>query len=293
MDPQKHHYIPKCYLKAWTGADGWLCEYQRPYKTVAAVRRHPSATGWIKGLYAATALPPEQVELLEKEFFQRVDQDAADVLALLRARQTNLDEKRQVGLTRFLMSLLHRHPARIEQLWRMGEEELLKPTQIDPAEYAALKGADDPATSDEYLEQNKDRMLAVLFARVMQHICESDSVGNHLIRMSRRVIMPGGRERLMTSDRPLLVTGGLANSDTVVMLPIAPRMLFVATNSAAGDEAVDTLARRGSLVGLVNEAVLRQAYRYGYGVCENHLVLAEANLALGLALPWEFVPPNE
>ncbi len=289
MESRKHHYIPKCYLKAWTGADGWLCDYQRPHQAVAVARRHPSATGWIDGLYAAKSLRPEQVEVMEKEFFLRVDQEAADVLSQLRARRTDLSEKHQIGLTRFLMSLLHRHPARIEQLWVMAEEELSKPADIDPAEYLALKGAEDPPTAEEYLQRNKDAMRSVLFARVVQQICESDSIGNHLMKMSRRIVLPKARERLMTSDRPLLLTGGLADPGTVLLLPIAPHMLFVATNGPQGDAAIDALARRDALVGVVNEAVLRQAYRHGYGVCENHRPLAEANLGLGLPLPWSFV----
>ena len=27
----KHHYLPVFYLKSWTGADGRLCEFSRPY----------------------------------------------------------------------------------------------------------------------------------------------------------------------------------------------------------------------------------------------------------------------
>jgi hypothetical protein len=282
---RKHHYIPKCYLKAWTGADAWLCDYQRLAGHIAIKRRHPSATGWLNELYTAGALPPEKADVLEAEFFQRVDQGASDVLQAFAVNRLDLTVKERMGWCRFLMSLLHRHPARIEQLWAMGEAELSKAPGIDEAEYLALKKPGDPPTATEYLERNAASLASVLFARVVQSVCESDLIGNHLMKMNWS--LTNTPNRLMTSDRPLLVTGPLAHRDTVAMLPITPRRLFIATNSASGDDALNTLRQRGELEELVNIAVVRQAHRHAYGVCKDHVKLAEANLLRGLALPWE------
>jgi hypothetical protein len=48
---QKHHYIPKLYLKQWAGPDGRVCEFSRPYQQVKPRMTFPDATGYERGLY--------------------------------------------------------------------------------------------------------------------------------------------------------------------------------------------------------------------------------------------------
>ena len=47
----KHHYIPKFYLKQWAGPDGRLCEFAQRYKGVEARPTYPDGTGYVRGLY--------------------------------------------------------------------------------------------------------------------------------------------------------------------------------------------------------------------------------------------------
>lgn len=54
----KHHYIPVFYSKRWTGQDGRLCEYSRPYKVVKPRRTFPDGTGYARGLYTLPDAPP-------------------------------------------------------------------------------------------------------------------------------------------------------------------------------------------------------------------------------------------
>jgi hypothetical protein len=54
----KHHYLPKFYLKQWaTGLDGRLCEFSMPYDTVKPKRVHPDGTGYEPDLYNFNTLP--------------------------------------------------------------------------------------------------------------------------------------------------------------------------------------------------------------------------------------------
>jgi hypothetical protein len=62
--------------------------------------------------------------------------------------------------------------------------------------------------------------------------------------------------------------------------------LFVATNGAEAIDALRSIAGSMTLIDLVNRLVVRQAYRYVYGVCENHLPLVEEHFGLGLPEPW-------
>ena len=65
---EKHHYIPVFYLKRWTGSDGRLCVYCRPYVRVKANRKHPDATGYEYDLYAIEGAGTETAGHLEGRF---------------------------------------------------------------------------------------------------------------------------------------------------------------------------------------------------------------------------------
>src|SRR5437764_7727637 len=81
----KHHYIPKFYLKQWVGADGRLCEFSRPYKAspenmphwrsipLRPRLTHVDGTGYQRGLYTFSELAPNIANYLEKRFLQRAD----------------------------------------------------------------------------------------------------------------------------------------------------------------------------------------------------------------------------
>jgi hypothetical protein len=56
---QKHHYIPKFYLKQWAGPDGRICEFSRPHKEVKPRMVFPDGTGYERGLYTFPELAPQ------------------------------------------------------------------------------------------------------------------------------------------------------------------------------------------------------------------------------------------
>ena len=69
---EKHHYIPVFYLKRWTGSDGRLCVYCRPYVRVKANRKHPDATGYEYDLYVIEGAGAETAGHLEGRFLRRL-----------------------------------------------------------------------------------------------------------------------------------------------------------------------------------------------------------------------------
>jgi hypothetical protein len=291
MSAVKHHYIPKCYLKAWTGADGMLCEYRRPHQSVVAKRRHPSETGWLDKLYTVRAFSAAEADLIETRFFAPVDQLAADVLDLFRRNKTDLTPAQKNGWTRFLMSLIHRHPANIERLWEMARERYHADIDAHAAEYESLKGPDDPATFEEFRLAGDDKMIGQLFAGVIRRICDSEGVGNQINGMHSHVVSLSGPRRFLTSDRPLIVTDGLQQPTATLMLPITPRKLFVATNAPAMNETLHVGLQSGAMIDLINVNVVRQAHQYVYAICENELEFVEANLKRDLPLTWR--PPAD
>lgn len=118
-DGDKHHYVPKFYLKQWVGEDGRLCEFSRPYKPQdghLAPRRPPvkarwvapDGTGYLRGLNTFARLRPELADMLERRFFKTVDNDAAVLLEKL--NRDCVDFTTRSEWSRFLMAQMHRSP---------------------------------------------------------------------------------------------------------------------------------------------------------------------------------------
>jgi Protein of unknown function (DUF4238) len=139
---QKHHYIPSFYLKHWTGSDGRLIEYRKGYKDRIFQRRTaPDGTGYVRGLNTIARIPDQFANYLEDEFLQRADDLASKALdCFLTGTPLSDPGKLRSGWSRFLMSMLHRHPERMSYLKRVTEQnftpafdQLSMPTRIAPA----------------------------------------------------------------------------------------------------------------------------------------------------------------
>jgi Protein of unknown function (DUF4238) len=105
----KHHYIPVFYLKQWTGTDGRLCEFSKPYNEVKARRVHPDATAYVRGLNTIDGLPPWDEQYLEDVFFKIADNYAASALRILLAEKTwRFTLKERSGWSRYIVSLMLR-----------------------------------------------------------------------------------------------------------------------------------------------------------------------------------------
>ena len=75
----RHHYVPQFHLRRWTGSDGMLWRYERRPDRVLRRRTAPRATAYERELYTTHELlfPEEASDVLETDFFSRLDSDAA------------------------------------------------------------------------------------------------------------------------------------------------------------------------------------------------------------------------
>ena len=266
----KHHYIPQTYLKRWCGADRMLCEYQNFRNGIVVRRVHPAQTGWTDRLYSVPTLAPELVDLLERVFFARVDQEAADAMDELNRSGQLLTPKLRSAWSRFMMSLMQRHPGKIKEHWRNAEREFQRTKEDHRALYLSQRRPEDPESYDEFCRIHDPKMIGVLFARVIQAACDMKNVGEHLNRMVQGVFrLDAPRLTFLTSDNPLIINVGLSHPACRILLPIGPRRLFIATNSEGLIRATDRELREGDLVERINAQVVSQAYRFAYAICEN------------------------
>src|SRR4051812_43422365 len=116
--PKKHHYLPEFFMQRWANDQGNVTEYRRPHKDLVVKQRHPAATGYMFELYSnKNKADPVERQALELVFMQKVDALAAEALAYLEAEGSKpKDADLQSAWSRFLMSLMHRSPERVQYI---------------------------------------------------------------------------------------------------------------------------------------------------------------------------------
>jgi hypothetical protein len=267
----KNHYIPKTYLRRWTADDGKLCQHIRtPDGRIAARRVYPAETGYAVDLYTLSDLPEEHRHFVETVLFKRVDQDAATGLDLYLSNDINagVTAEKISGWSRFLMSLLHRQPAKIASLKAMAQERFEAIIPEMRAEWGQHPER-ETTTFDEYIEQGGAAISATLFANVLAMICNSANIGQHMNNMVKSVVTIEEPKHFLTCDNPIKLFTPLEGDEAHILLPISPRKLFVAANH---QDIVDRLfdrLRHDDMVEQLNEDTIRKAYLYVYDTHED------------------------
>ncbi len=264
--PHRHHFIPAFYTKRWAAAvDGKVCEYSRPYGSKIVLRRKkPEATGFEDGLYSLRDYPSDLADQVEEDFFRFADQKASD--ALNRLEGPNGLEGEWPGplrsaWSRFILSLLLRHPTDIAGLRAHWSATFSKVDSNAEKEYAKDRRAGHPATFQEYLlsmpAAQVDRYLYEAYVPMIDNV----RVGSVLNRMIWNIAHTGSaKHELLTSDRPVIRTN-LMDPMGHLVLPIGPRRLFVAAQSMRGLRELMKIPVN-SLVEEANRQVVAHAIRF-------------------------------
>lgn len=268
--PKNHHYLPVFFIQRWASDDGTVTEFRRPHEKLVAKQKHPRATGFMIELYAnRNKADPVERQALELIFMQKVDDQAADAFAYLEEHGQKPDDKLlRSAWSRFLMSLLHRSPERVEYLIRRIETfEDKQLNEFLKKKYQELRKPDEPENYEEWLEMKKPLgpdMLMVL----MPKLIDSENVGNTLNSMRWCVhTVKHAPFGFVTGDLPLMMSDGLGHERSFLALAISPDRLFIASHDQA---IIDRFKSRSAyeLPRAVNNATARQS---------QHVVIAQGD----------------
>jgi hypothetical protein len=128
--PHRHHYLPVFYTKRWAiGLDQKLEQFHQPHGPRVKPRRlHPEAVGYVDRLYELQGLEPQLAQQIETQFFKPVDDLAARALAALEEGKKNdaWDDRYRSAWSRFLLSLMLRHPMAVQDLKAEWNRRMLK-----------------------------------------------------------------------------------------------------------------------------------------------------------------------
>ncbi len=271
----KHHYIPKFYLKQWAITDRQLCEFRQSHKMVRGrvtkIVRHrmtyPDGTGYVRGLYTFDGLPPEAADFLETKFFMQADTHASDALDQLLAHKVDLIEPYKSAWSRFIMTLVYRNPEAIARLRHIVLNGL--PTELE--EYRTLweRTQSNPGSLDfdayksEFADRNRQQVTLILLRTVM----DSQQVGGLISSMRWAVLtFKQARYSLLTSDRPYAMTNGIGKEDGHIVLPISPTTIFIAARNQRTMQQILALCNDENvrMDEKLNDLIAKQSHRYVY-----------------------------
>lgn len=287
----KHHYIPQFYLRPWEGDDNRLQEFKRGYQSQVTTKRvFTKQTGYATDLYTLPGATEETKQNVEKAFMALVDNEAVKARDMMLSGQIPADPKTREAWTRFVLSMVFRNPEEMAKFKERFRDELLMPDPKIQAEYDRQKEPEDPETFEQWLMTNRPESVERYAILLMTKLVQRNNV-NYLLRtMHWRVIDTSAvTRRLMTSDRPILMSNGMVHYAGHFALPISPTKLFLACTAVAfADEfcAVPT----GKMVREINRIVVGQGRKFIYAQDTAHL--ADVRQQMGKLRYPSFVRPE-
>lgn len=266
LKQEKHHYIPQFYLRPWLDTDDKLEEYGRvpPTNHIRSRRRGTKPTGFVYNLYTLPGTTEETKQNVERMFFGKVDADAAKVRDnMLAGAPLTLPER--YDWARFILSLVLRNPEEVQKMKESVNSIFDQPDAELQAKYLERRQPHEPATAEEAIRQQfpdaPDRSALLIGTQLIQNQNAMKTIAG----MSWSVIRTDrASRRLITSDRPVVMTGGLLRLDGHICLPISPRHLFVACTLKPTMEGF-LKAPKSKLVRESNAQQIGQARLHVYG----------------------------
>ena len=232
----RHHHAPEFYLRQWsTPPDGFLWRYQRePSGIVSEKRRAPRSTGYKENLYATPPAAPWDhwaPDIVESQVMQRVDGDAAKVLAKLTAPAVpQLDADERKAWARFLSSLMERQPKELAERDAFAEKLAIESLARLRAMYTA---SEEGLAQVDHALSNFDHVVAArnVVRTKMVHEINDGKFLDHIVNEHDWSLFPAlaDDDDFITCDRPLIVNAGADESRPVYTMTLAlgPRLLFV------------------------------------------------------------------
>jgi hypothetical protein len=271
----KHHYIPVFYLKQWQGPDRRVIEFSRPYKDKVKPRNvHPDGTGYVRGLYRMPGVADEHAEVIEKSFFAKVDDQAAVGLRkLLKTELNDWSLELREFWTLFVLSMLMRTPETVADVFSSITNNL-------PEDWARAQKQWEIDHPGEGPLGDYNSTIAKQYSLIaLRRFIANDAIGQLILNMvSGTMDLSKTPYRLVTSDRPIVMTNGLGYADSHLAMPLSPTMLFVAANT---QQTMDSLRSMNphDIVYVCNKTTVRRAVKYVWAQDQTHDALITSEMS--------------
>ncbi|MBY3171633.1 DUF4238 domain-containing protein [Rhizobium laguerreae] len=226
------------YLRPWLSkTDRKLVEYGRvpPTMEIRSRRWVTQKTGRVSNLYTLPGATEETKQNVERIFNQEVDTSDAKVRdKLLRAEP--LTDKEKYEWARFLLWLGMRNPAEMAKFKERMKRGYSRPDAKTEEIWRRIRKDGMPETAEEALRQANPDMPELSAIIVSTRLAEKREVLDTLVRIDWMVTdVQTANRRLLTCDRPLIMTSGLGGPNGHVAIPISPDKLFTIAKTRFND----------------------------------------------------------
>lgn len=225
-----HHYVPQFYTRRWADSSGKVLCYKRvPSGCIVFKGVMPKGTGFEPDLYAT---PPaifwenHDEQVIETEFFSRIDNDAALVLEQIHTDASSLTNHGRTAWSLFMNSMLHRHRDDILERDAKAPELAL---EVKAQFLTACTSKDRKCIEDALADVDLNQLARTTHRTQMVRAIRDPLVLNAMKSMFWEVITVKPDIPLITTDRPVLVNLGQERPGLeLITMPLSPTKLFVA-----------------------------------------------------------------
>ena len=215
--PKDHHYLPKCFLKAWTYDQNQthLWVYRKEGNRVFGPSpKSTTSVCYKKHLYTRSECVEEKDKYkMETESFSNIDNEASNYLEYLTKQRgpINLSPKEKEPFSVFLNSLKARTPEIIEK-YKLQAVPILQDNLKELLPY--------------FKEKNPERYENFGLDTIVKFIRDKELI-NLISAMHWAIIsIEDDYQNLLTSDRPLIRDGDIKQPMFGLVLAISPNKLF-------------------------------------------------------------------
>jgi hypothetical protein len=175
------------------------------------------------------------------------------------------------------MAQWYRSPEMIAKLRQGGHEAMLRALEANPEEYQALRGSSPHGSLVEWAEEHAPGYDEIAtMGNVLPQLINDSRAGQIIINMVWQVLhLLGSKVDLLISDRPVTRFEGLNERNCMIVMPLDPRRLFVASHWDRGFRAHPAT----KITRMANATTVAEAHARVYGTGAQHRPLAEKWLA--------------
>jgi hypothetical protein len=260
----KHHYVPQFALRYWAESDGKVPYYVRRNGRVVHDWLTPEYTAFEPDLYAFTEVPEPNKQALEREFFAKLESDAAPIYQKIERRGEDLSQGERQVWSNFLMAANARVPEKVALAKHIADKHVRRALAERPEEYLAVKGDAVEATLLEWVENNIAGIENLGLIQMVKFLVNADRIREFL---ELEWIVHGlshASVELLLPDRPLWVFKHPTDPDFIAMMPLSPRSVFIAArDKRVIHRTID--ASPNELIRRINESLVSNAWERVYG----------------------------
>lgn len=267
-----HHYVPKFLLKNWHAESGRLIQYEWASYGFDAREYTAKSVAKQDHLYSTISDEGEMDVRLEPEYFTaEIDNPAGSVLKKIVSSDISaLNSAERRVWARFLVAQLARTPSMVDHFKNNTED-------FFDAGVEAIASQPGRASFREYVRANAPSVTRNLSREILPNVIEDSRLINAMYSAHWRCIrLRWSRLDLLIGDRPLLQVGPLS-SNFLIVLPLAPRILFCAARNAQSIESLRK-ANEDSIVRTINKDTVIKAAKYVYSKDQSHVALVRRYL---------------